>query len=391
MRVLIFLPCFTHGGAEKQGALLAKHLRSLGHQVEVWGFPSLSGHAPLRRELTDSDIATRELPSWPKFDWRFSSRPRSLRYPIHRYWKWPRQLAAFARTIPFAEFDAIVPFTPIPCVVSFLFPERLTARVTVWNHRGGYDSAVLPYSDLLVSQVLKLHPVFVANSTTGSRFLADQFHLELDDVQVIRNAYIRDSADAVPDRSLRGSKEPLNLVHVANVFAAKDLETVVAAVPLLQALGVPCHLHIAGFFPNNRQELELLKRVQELKVARLVTFHGPLDRLCLHGLLRRADIGLLSSRSEGSPNSVTEYMDWQLPVIATDIPGIREVVGEQNFEWLFRVGDSDGLARRIVELAADRVLRARLGQNNRRRVLEVFRPEVCLNNWISALTKSLGS
>lgn len=44
-------------------------------------------------------------------------------------------------------------------------------------------------------------------------------------------------------------------------------------------------------------------------------------------------------RSEGCPNSVIEYMQFGLPVVGTNIPGIRDLVGDVGVRYLFPVGD----------------------------------------------------
>ena len=81
------------------------------------------------------------------------------------------------------------------------------------------------------------------------------------------------------------------------------------------------------------------------------------------------------------PNSVMEYMYWRLPVVATDIPGIREIVGEANGDWLFPVGDFVRLASSIEKLGRDPQLRARLGAANRERIIEAFGAEKILPQW----------
>jgi glycosyltransferase involved in cell wall biosynthesis len=109
--------------------------------------------------------------------------------------------------------------------------------------------------------------------------------------------------------------------------------------------------------------------------------HGSIGRQEVFQLLLHSDIGLLSSKSEGQPNSVMEYMYIGLPVVATNIPGIREVVGEENEQWLFEVGDAEGLAGLITRLKENPVLRAELGLRNRRRIIEQFGPERVLPRW----------
>jgi glycosyltransferase involved in cell wall biosynthesis len=87
------------------------------------------------------------------------------------------------------------------------------------------------------------------------------------------------------------------------------------------------------------------------------------------------DLGIFSSRKEGCPNGVLECMAASLAVTGTDIPGIREAVGETGYPWLAPPGDAEALARHILTLARDTNLRERLGDLNRQRIVEHFTPE----------------
>jgi glycosyltransferase involved in cell wall biosynthesis len=86
------------------------------------------------------------------------------------------------------------------------------------------------------------------------------------------------------------------------------------------------------------------------------------------GLLRAVDIGVFSSRSEGCPNGVLECMAAGLAVVATDIEGVREVMGSSEF--LAPVGDAEAMARAILKLAADPAVCARIGAANKKRISE---------------------
>ncbi len=174
-RVLIFLPCFTHGGAERQGAVLARYLRDEGHEVEVWGFPSLAASAPLKATLNSWALAYHELPVWPHLDWGFSRQPLTIRRLARRFIRWPQQLAAVERIMPKRRFDAVIPFTPLPCLVSVLLRRHFKARTVVWNHRGGFDPGGIDFSPFIVKALVSQRPTFVANSANGAEFIRQTF------------------------------------------------------------------------------------------------------------------------------------------------------------------------------------------------------------------------
>jgi len=78
--------------------------------------------------------------------------------------------------------------------------------------------------------------------------------------------------------------------------------------------------------------------------------------------LAAADIFILTSRWEALPISIVEAFRAGLPVIATDCGGVKELV-DDAVGRLCQVGDVDGLAEAVLELAGNRDLRAQLSQN----------------------------
>jgi glycosyltransferase involved in cell wall biosynthesis len=110
----------------------------------------------------------------------------------------------------------------------------------------------------------------------------------------------------------------------------------------------------------------LCRLASELSLQDHIRFLGPVEDVS--GLLGALDAGVYSSRAEGSPNAVLEYMAAGLPVVATDIPGIREVVGEAGQRWLAPASDARALAQLILEMLNRPGERLAIGASNRARV-----------------------
>ncbi len=97
---------------------------------------------------------------------------------------------------------------------------------------------------------------------------------------------------------------------------------------------------------------------------------GEIPPARLGAAMRAADVLLNASRAEGISNAVVEGMACGLPILASDIPGNREVVEEGVNGLLFR--DPAELAEKALRLAADPDLRRRLGEAGRRIAAERF-------------------
>jgi glycosyltransferase involved in cell wall biosynthesis len=77
--------------------------------------------------------------------------------------------------------------------------------------------------------------------------------------------------------------------------------------------------------------------------------------------LAAADIFVLPSRSEAFPNAVLEAMAASLPVVASGVGGIRELIEDGRTGLLVAAGDSGALAERLLRLMTEPGLAARLG------------------------------
>jgi glycosyltransferase involved in cell wall biosynthesis len=89
-------------------------------------------------------------------------------------------------------------------------------------------------------------------------------------------------------------------------------------------------------------------------------------------LLSAADMMLMTSRSEGMPNSVLEAMSAGLPVVATAVGGLPDLVEEGKTGHLFEVGDASGIAAACRALLMDPGMRARMGARARARAEAEF-------------------
>ncbi|MGD9489363.1 MAG: glycosyltransferase [Calditrichaceae bacterium] len=88
------------------------------------------------------------------------------------------------------------------------------------------------------------------------------------------------------------------------------------------------------------------------------------------GYLKKMDLGVLTSDSEGFSNTLIEYMAAGLPIVATDIEANRELLNEGENGALFKAGEPETLAEKILELYASPGLRQKYSSNNLKKALE---------------------
>jgi glycosyltransferase involved in cell wall biosynthesis len=133
--------------------------------------------------------------------------------------------------------------------------------------------------------------------------------------------------------------------------------------------GVDARLVIVGDGPE-RPSLEA--ELQLLGIDDRVQLAGERDDV--RDLLADADIFVLSSVSEGLPVSVLEAMAAELPVVASRVGGVPELVADGENGFLVPPGNPDELAAAVGRLVEDRDLRRRLGAVGRVRAETRFNP-----------------
>jgi len=92
-------------------------------------------------------------------------------------------------------------------------------------------------------------------------------------------------------------------------------------------------------------------------------------------LLKQVDVAVLPSYREGVPRSLLEGAAYGLPLIATDVPGCREIVQHQHNGLLVPPRNVDALANAMRQLAENVQLRQQMGAASRAIVLEAFDQE----------------
>ncbi len=123
---------------------------------------------------------------------------------------------------------------------------------------------------------------------------------------------------------------------------------------------------------GGRREAEMRQLAQELGLAGRVHFLG--QRPDIPDLLGALDIFVLPSHSEGVSLALLEAMAAGLPVIATAVGGLPEVVTDGVNGLLIPPQDPEALAQALARLLDDPALAKKLGENARRHVEEKFLP-----------------
>lgn len=123
---------------------------------------------------------------------------------------------------------------------------------------------------------------------------------------------------------------------------------------------------------------QLRELANELGIGADVHFIGRCDDV--PSLLFASTAGALSSKAEGFANAILEYMYAGLPVVATDVGGVREAIVEGETGYIVPSGDHEAMARRLVQVLSDDEQAQLMGARGRNIVAEKFSSEFHLQN-----------
>jgi len=251
-------------------------------------------------------------------------------------------------------------------------PGALLARAArvpvVVAHEHGSVRYADPVRRLLNRSVVgPLTDAVLAVSEWDRRRLVDEQGLPESRVRVFRNGILplpEDVPDVRPELAELGV--PI-IGALGRLDPVKGYDTLIEAVARLRADGVPVRCVIAGVGPD---EARLRGLIRERRVEGDVILLGL--REDVPALLRAFDAAVMSSRSEGAPLAIIEYMAAGLPIIATRVGGIPELIEPEVHGILVEPDDAEALAGGIRRVLGHPDQAAQLAAAARARQLAEF-------------------
>jgi glycosyltransferase involved in cell wall biosynthesis len=148
------------------------------------------------------------------------------------------------------------------------------------------------------------------------------------------------------------------VLFVGRIEKAKGAFDLLAAWARVQLACPTALLTVVG---QDYTQGRFLKEARSLGIERSITLTGPLPSPTVANVMRRARLFCLPSHGEGTPNCVMEALSCGLPVVATPVGGIPDVVEHKKSGILVDKGDVDGLAAALIALLRDPLQCARKG------------------------------
>lgn len=357
----------TYGGSGIVGSELGRDLAERGHNVHF-----ISSFLPTRLTELSDRIHFHEV--------------EMMSYPLFEHQPYDLALATKMATVARAEkLDLLHVHYAIPHSISAILAresikQKMYVPVITTLHGTditlvGADRSYLPITRYGLQQS--------DGVTAVSKFLkqATIETFDFDDVEVIPNFICPIHYTRTPESPLRRELAPNGerlLVHVSNFRAVKRPADCVEVLQKVHDAGVASRLVFVGDGP----ELSAVRhRAKQLDLTENVVFVGKQAKIADY--LGVADLFLLPSELESFGLAALEAQACEVPVIATRVGGIPEVVTDGETGFLSDIGDTDKMAADAVKLLNDEETLRSFGTRGRDNAVQRYSTEKIIPQYIA--------
>ena len=332
MKILQVIPYFCFGGAEIMCENLTYALKAMGQEVCVVSL--YDEHTPISERMEQAGVRIRYLDKKPGLD--VSMVPKLTRLMKQEQ---PDVVHTHLNIIKYAALAAFLAGvkTCVHTVHSVADREAESRIPKIINKT---------YFRLGLSTPVALSPE-VRDS------IASFYGLDKDKIPVIYNGI--DLSKCVPKEDYTlGST--VTILHVGRFDLPKNHPGLLKAFRRIHEDYPQCRLQLVGD-GETRKDMEVL--AQELGISQWVSFCGM--QADVHPYLQEADLFVLPSIYEGNPMTIIEAMGTGLPIVATAVGGIPDML-EDGQNALLVPCDTDAVVQACEAMLQDEDLRARLGR-----------------------------
>ncbi len=301
---------------------------------------------------------------------------------IHK--KFPFDVSFFyrlVRKLAKVKPDAVHCRNGIPAISYGVLAARIARIPVISSVHGRTHYLQRSFKTWLWFRIMRLSQAIITVTGGIKEEISRYGNIPRDRIKVIYNGIdLTGPAPASSKESLRKeyglSPDDLVIGTVGNLRAIKGQKYLIQALPeVLFKIGCTKVVLIgSGEEQENLQQL-----AAQLHISDKIKFLGYRENA--GRLIGMFDIFVLPSLSEGFPNVLLEAMMAQVPIVATRVGGVGEVVTDGQEALLVDHSDSGALARAVIQLAENPALRGTLTANALRRAKEQFDIRTTLANY----------
>ncbi|UCD15410.1 MAG: glycosyltransferase [Candidatus Omnitrophota bacterium] len=180
------------------------------------------------------------------------------------------------------------------------------------------------------------------------------------DIFVVPNGIDLEKFKGILQREMR-DKAAVVILFVGRLIPVKGVRYLIEAIKILKQKNLNTKLILIG---DGKDRLKLAKLVEKLGLNIDITFLGKINNEDIPKYMVNADVFILPSLSEGFPMVILEAFASGLPIIATKVGGISEIIKEGVNGFLVKPRDPEAIAERVIYLLQDDHLKNKIIQEN---------------------------
>ncbi len=341
----------TYGGSGIVGSELGRELAERGHSVHFisYALPTRLCHLDERMQFHQVDLFDYPLFEFPPYDLALASKILEVAEAekldmLHMHYAIPHATAAYLAR------EMYKPTRYLPFVTTLHGTD-----ITLVGSRKSF----LPITKFSIAQSDAV--------TSISQYLADETcrTFGLGGIEIIPNFINAQDYQRRENPTLKAELAPRGeklLMHVSNFRPVKRIEDCIHTLAKIRAASthLPVRLVMCGDGPK-REGAERLARTYGL--AEDVLFVGQVPNIADY--LSVADLLLIPSETESFGLAALEALACEVPVIATRVGGLPEVVLDSENGYLVGLGDTNAMAERAIEILSDETRQRCLGKRGR--------------------------
>lgn len=363
----------TYGGSGIVGSELGRELAARGHNVHF-----ISSSLPTRLIELDERVHFHQV--------------EMMTYPLFEHQPYDLALATKMATVARSEkLDLLHVHYAIPHSISAILAresikeKRYVPVITTLHGTDitlvGADRSYLPITKYGLQQS--------DGVTAVSRFLkqATIETFDFDEIEVIPNFICQNHYKRLEDSPLREEFAPNGeklLVHVSNFRHVKRPIDCVEILAKVREKGANAKLLMVGDGPE-RAACDY--RAKQLNVGEFVHFVGKRENISDY--MGIADVFLLPSELESFGLAALEAQACEVPVVASRIGGIPEVVTDGETGFMSEIGNTEKMSDDVVKLLSDEEMRREFGKNARESAISRYSTEKIIPQYIAFYEKIL--
>ncbi len=348
----IGITCYpTHGGSGVVATELGKHLAEMGHEVAF-----ISYSVPLRLGDPPDGVTFHEV--------------QVVEYPLLKNFPYTLALASkMAEVARMKKLDVLHVHYAIPFAAAALLARQMVPGLKIVTTLHGTDVTLVGNNPSFKS-VTELSINASDAVTAVSNHLKDATYHEFaveKEIDVIYN-FIDPVRHDRPIPPCLGKKreDQITLMHISNFRPVKRVVDVVKIFALVAA-EIDARLVLIGDGPD---QVKAIQATQKLGVLDRVSLLGVVDQVAPY--LQAADLFLLPSEIESFGLVALEAMASGVPVVASDVGGIPEVVRHGETGYLAPLGHVEQMADYALKIVSDCTIQKRFASAARQHAIQKF-------------------